>query len=113
MANGIVIVSNYVSQPQLLLCYLIYVIILHISEYNICIPQYIYDRYMDPNRQTKCCAISDKRLACLSEFLDTIMALLKCFPVTKSLPDPNGPLFSTVKPKAIESAKSKVSEILV
>ena len=41
------------------------------------------------------------------------MALLKYLPVqSKSLPDPNGPLSSTVKPQAIESANKKVSALL-
>ena len=41
------------------------------------------------------------------------MALLKYDSIyTKSLPDPNGPLLSTVKPKAIESANRKVSALL-
>ena len=32
--------------------------------------------------------------------------------VTKSLPDLNGPLSSTVKPQAVESANQKVSALL-
>ena len=41
------------------------------------------------------------------------MALLKYFSIqSKSLPDPNSPLSSTVKPQAIESANKKVSAFL-
>ena len=37
------------------------------------------------------------------------MALLKCFTKSKSLPDPNGPLSSKLKPEMIDSANRKVS----
>ena len=43
----------------------------------------------------------------------SIMALLNYFSVkSKSLPDANGPLLSTMKPQAIESANRKVSALL-
>ena len=41
------------------------------------------------------------------------MALLKYFSVeSKSLPDPNGPMSSTVKPQGIESVNKRVSAFL-
>ena len=50
----------------------------------------------------------------LFKCLGSIMALLKYISVkSKSLPDPNRPLSSTVKPQSIESANQKVSALLV
>ena len=47
------------------------------------------------------------------QYLLVTMALLKYFLVqSKSLPDPNGPLSSIVKPHAIESVNKKVSALL-
>ena len=40
------------------------------------------------------------------------MALLKYFAKSKSLPDPNGPLSSKLKPETIDSANRKVSALL-
>ena len=40
------------------------------------------------------------------------MALLKYFTKSKSLPDPNGPLSSKLKPETIDSANRKVSALL-
>ena len=40
------------------------------------------------------------------------MALLKYFAKSKSLPDPNGPLLSKLKPETIDSANRKVSALL-
>ena len=40
------------------------------------------------------------------------MALLKYFAKSKSLPDPNGPLSSTLKPETIDNANRKVSALL-
>ena len=49
----------------------------------------------------------------LSHCLDAVMALLKYFSAkSKSLPDPNGPLSSAVKPPAIVSANRKASALL-
>ena len=39
------------------------------------------------------------------------MALLKYFAKSKSLPDPNGPLSSKLKPETIDSANRKVSTL--
>ena len=40
------------------------------------------------------------------------MALLKYFAKSKSLPDPNGPFSSKLKPETIDSANRKVSALL-